>query len=96
MKPSIRLFGTKILVGLTVEENKETKTEGGIIIPASVNSNSEKARTKWAEVKLVGNEVKNIKEGDVVLYDMYSATGIHVDGVDYIIVREEDLVAART
>lgn len=93
MKPSVKLFGTKILVSLPSKAAGETKSAGGIIIPASANS--EKDRTKWAEVMLIGNEVKNIKEGDVVLYDMYSATGINIDGADYIIVREEDLVAAR-
>ena len=48
MKPSVKLFGTKILVSLPSKTAGETKSAGGIIIPASANS--EKDRTKWASV----------------------------------------------
>jgi chaperonin GroES len=41
----------------------------------------------------VGPDVKDVKKGDKVVYKEYSTTEIKVDGVDYIILKEEDVLA---
>ncbi len=95
MSPAIKMFGDKILIEKRSDNTKlETKTNGGIIIPASVQQ--EQGRTKWGTALRVGVKAELVKEGDEVMYDMYSSTSISVDGVEYIIVREQDLVCART
>ena len=46
-----------------------------------------------AEVKAVGGEVKNVKVGDKIVYKEYSTTDLKIDGTEYLIVREEDILA---
>ena len=52
-----------------------------------------KEKPNTATVESVGPEVKGIKKGDRILYREYSATEIKYDGVDYLIVKEEDILA---
>ena len=44
-------------------------------------------------VESVGPEVKAVKKGDKIVYKEYSTTEIKVDGTEYIIVKEEDVLA---
>jgi len=75
----------------------ETKTKGGIIIPDS-------AKEKPIEGKVVavgnGKVLKDgksrpvdVKVGDTVLFGKYSGTEVKLDGVDHVILREDDLLA---
>ena len=41
----------------------------------------------------MGKDVKDIKKGDKIVYKEYSTTEIKIDGVDYIILKEEDVLA---
>lgn len=77
-----------------VEE--ESKTKGGIIIPDT-------AKEKPAEGKIVaigngkvGDDGKRIalevKVGDRVLFGKYSGTEVKVDGEEYLIMREDDVL----
>ncbi len=77
-----------------VEE--EEKTKGGIIIPDT-------AKEKPAEGKIVavgngkvGDDGKRIplevKEGDRVLFGKYSGTEVKVEGEDFLIMREDDIL----
>ena len=70
----------------------EEKTAGGIIIPDTA-----KEKPQRGTVVAVGpgknNEPLTVKEGDVVLYAKYAGTEISIDGEDYLIMRESDLVA---
>lgn len=52
-----------------------------------------KEKPNTATVESIGPDVKNIKKGDRILYREYSATEIKLDGTDYLIVREEDVLA---
>jgi chaperonin GroES len=45
-----------------------------------------------AVVEAVGPEAKGVKKGDKILFKEYSATDIKVDGVEYLIVKEEDIL----
>jgi chaperonin GroES len=52
-----------------------------------------KEKPNTATVESIGPDVKNIKKGDRILYREYSATEIKYDGKDYLIVKEEDVLA---
>jgi chaperonin GroES len=70
----------------------EQKTAGGIIIPDTAKEKPQKG-----VVVAVGNGKKDepltVKVGDLVLYGKYSGTEINVDGKDYLIMRESDILA---
>lgn len=75
----------------------EVKTSTGIYIPDNAKEKPQKGT-----VVAAGPGVKNdqgvaialeVKVGDVVLYGKYSGTEITVDGKDYLIVRESDILA---
>ena len=52
-----------------------------------------KEKPNTATVESIGPDVKNIKKGDRILYREYYATEIKLDGTDYLIVKEEDVLA---
>ena len=52
-----------------------------------------KAKPKTAKVVSVGSDVKQVKKGDVIIYKSYSTTDVEVGGKDYILVKEEDVLA---
>ncbi len=70
----------------------ETKTKSGIIIPDSAKEKPQKG-----EVVAVGpgkkDEPTTVKVGDTVLYGKYSGTEINIDGADFLIMRESDILA---
>jgi chaperonin GroES len=70
----------------------EEKTAGGIIIPDTAKEKPQKGT-----VVAVGpgkkDEPMTVKVGDLVLYGKYSGTEITVDGGNYLIMRESDIVA---
>jgi chaperonin GroES len=69
----------------------EEKTKGGIIIPDTA-----KEKPQRGEVVAVGpgkEDVKmTVKVGDVVLYGKYSGQELSYEGVDYLIMREDDVL----
>ncbi|MBQ5491760.1 MAG: co-chaperone GroES [Treponema sp.] len=70
----------------------ETKSAGGIIIPETAQE-----KTQQATVTAVGpgteKEKITVKVGDVVLYDKYAGTNIKIDGDDYLILKNADIIA---
>jgi len=70
----------------------EEKTAGGIIIPDTAKEKPQKGT-----VVAVGpgkkDEPMTVKVGDSVLYGKYAGTEITIDGVNYLIMRESDIVA---
>lgn len=68
-------------------ESEET-TKSGIILPDSA-----KEKPEQGKVVAVGADVKEVKTGDKVLYSKYGPTEVKVDGEDYMIVKEEDVLA---
>ena len=69
----------------------ETKTASGIIIPDTA-----KEKPQEGTVVAVGpgkvDEPTTVKEGDKVLYGKYSGSELKLDGKDYLIVKESDLL----
>jgi chaperonin GroES len=74
----------------------EEVTKGGIVLPGSA-----KEKPQMAEVIAVGPggvvEGKDItmyvKVGDKVIYSKYAGTEVKLDSVEYIVVRQNDILA---
>ncbi len=63
------------------------KTASGLYIPDAAKEKPQKG-----EIKAIGNEVKNVKIGDVILFDKYSGSKITIDSQEYLILKEEDIL----
>jgi chaperonin GroES len=46
-----------------------------------------------AKVVAVGKDIKEIKKDDLIVYKEYSVTEVKTGGVEYLIVKEEDILA---
>lgn len=66
----------------------EEKSAAGIILPSDAQE-----KPKQAKVLAVGDDVKSIKKGDMVLYKSYGPDEVKVDGAEYLIAKEEDILA---
>ncbi len=70
----------------------ETKTASGIIIPDTAKEKPQKGK-----VVAVGPGTKDedmtVKVGDSVLYGKYAGTDLKLEGTDYLIMRESDILA---
>ena len=75
----------------------ETKTSGGIIIPDNAKEKPQKAEVIAVgpgKISDKGQKIEmTLKKGDKVLYGKYSGTEITVDGQEYLITRESDILA---
>lgn len=66
----------------------ESKTASGLYLPDSA-----KEKSKTAEVQAIGDKVKSVKIGDRIIFKEYSTSDIKIDGVEYLIIKEEDVLA---
>jgi chaperonin GroES len=89
----IRPLQDRIVVRRVQEEEK---TKGGIIIPDSA-----KEKPIEGEVIAVGNgkvleggkiQALDVKKGDRILFGKYAGTEIKIDGVEHLILREEEVL----
>ena len=87
--PGIKPLYDRILVK-RVEQ--ESKSKGGIIIPDTAKEKPQKGA-----VVAVGPGTKDepvtVKVGDTVLYGKYAGTELKLEGSDYLIMRESDILA---
>jgi chaperonin GroES len=88
-KINIQPLADRVLI---VPAAAETKTSSGIIIPDSAKEKPQKG-----SVVAVGPGTKEnpitVKAGDSVLYGKYAGTELQHDGVDYLIMKESDILA---
>ena len=75
----------------------ETKTKGGIVLPDTAKEKPQEGKVvAVGKGKVLENgttQAPEVKVGDKVLYGKYSGTSITIDGEEYLIVREEEIVA---
>ncbi len=75
----------------------EEKTQGGIVLPDSAKEKPTKGKViSVGEGKLLDNGKRAallVKKGDRVLYGKYAGTEITVGGKDYLILKENDILA---
>lgn len=73
------------------------KTQGGIVLPDSAKEKPTKGKViSVGEGKLLDSGERAellVKKGDKVLYGKYAGTEITVDGKDYLILKENDILA---
>ncbi len=70
----------------------ETTTASGIIIPDSAKEKPQKG-TVVAVGKGTKDQPMTVKKGDIVLYAKYAGTELSLEGKDYLIMRESDILA---
>ncbi|MBQ3318447.1 co-chaperone GroES [Candidatus Saccharibacteria bacterium] len=63
------------------------KTESGLFRPDSAKTEAEYV------VESVGAEVKQVKKGDKVVFKEYSGTNVKINDEEYVVVKEEDVLA---
>jgi chaperonin GroES len=94
MEVSVKPLADRVLVK---PADAEQTTKSGIIIPDTAKEKPMRGTVVAAgegKVADSGNLVKlQVKAGDEVLYGKYAGTEINVDGADYLIMRESDILA---
>jgi chaperonin GroES len=70
------------------QEEAVTKTASGLYLPDKATE-----KPKVAKVLKVGKNVKDVKVGDRIVYKSYSTTDIKLDDTEYVLVKEEDILA---
>lgn len=89
----VRPLGDRVLVKRLEEEEK---TKGGIIIPDTA-----KEKPQQGKIVAVGNGrvtedgkviPMNVKVGEKVLFQKYSGSDIKIEGEEYLIMREEEIL----
>lgn len=84
----------RILIKRVEEENK---TKGGIIIPDAAKEKPQEGLVVAVgpgKVTETGTRVApEVKAGDKILFGKYSGTDIKIDGVEHLILREDDVLA---
>lgn len=90
----IRPLNDRILV-LRMEEDE--KTSGGIIIPDSAKEKPQKGKVVAVGTGKVDKDGKktplDVKAGDQVLFAKYAGTEFKLDGVEHLVMREDDILA---
>ncbi|MDR2135335.1 MAG: co-chaperone GroES [Treponema sp.] len=83
----VKPLADRVIVKL---EKSETKSAGGIIIPDTAQE-----KTQSGVVVEVGDdkEVIKVSPGQKILYDKYAGTQIKIDGVEYLILKMQDILA---
>lgn len=76
--------------------DEESKTAGGLYIPDSAKEKPQQGKViavGKGKIKEDGTLIPiEVKPGDKVLFGKYSGTEIKLDGKDYLIVREDDVL----
>lgn len=90
----IKPIGDRVLVK---QLEPEEKSKGGIILPDTA-----KEKPKEGKVKAVGTgkilengkiQPLNVKAGDHILFSSYAGTEVRIDDEEYLIMKEEDILA---
>jgi len=92
--PKIRPLGEKVLIKrLEAEE----KTKGGIVLPDTAKEKPQKGKVlAVGDGKLMDDGKRaafQVKKGDIVLFTSYAGTEIKIEGEEYLLMNESDIVA---
>lgn len=90
---SLRPLSDRILVERVAED---TKTKGGIIIPDTAKEKPAEGKIVAAGNGRMGEDGKllamDVKVGDRILFSKYGGTDVKIDGADYLILRQDDVL----
>ena len=87
----VRLTGDRLVV--RAPDNGERKSTGGLLIPATAMPAPK--RLMWADVALVGPDVRVAKLGDRVLFLPQSGLEVELEGEEVLVLRERDVQAVQ-
>ena len=73
---------------VAVNEEAEAKTKSGLYLPDNAQE-----KPKTAKIVAVGPAARQVKVGSRIVYKSYSTTEVKVEGTNYILVKEEDILA---
>ena len=90
MSVNIQPLADRVLVEPAAAEEK---TASGIIIPDTAKEKPQRGTVVAAVGPGKPDEPTTVKVGDVVLYGKYAGTELQVEGVDYMMMRESDILA---
>jgi chaperonin GroES len=85
-KATIKPVGKRVLVR---PESAEEKTKSGIIIPDTAR----KEKPERGEVIAIGESLEGVSVGDTIVFSKYGYDDIKIDGVEYYVVKHDDVVA---
>ncbi len=90
----IRPLGDKVLVERV---EAESKTAGGIVLPDTAKEKPQRGKVvNVGAGKMLENGTRKdvqVKKGDTVLFTSYAGTEIKIDGKEYLIMDESDIMA---
>lgn len=93
--PKIRPLHDRVLVE-RLEENAE-KSSGGIIIPDTAKEKPQRGKVVALGEGKIGDDGKrqkmDVKKGNQVLFGKYAGSEIKLNGTEYLIMREDDILA---
>lgn len=82
---NIKPLADRVVVKITEQEEK---TKSGIILPDTA-----KEKPEQGKVISKGKDVKEVKEGDIVMFAKYGPTEVKVEGEELLVIKEEDILA---
>jgi chaperonin GroES len=90
----IRPLGERVIVTALAQEEK---TKGGIILPDTAKEKPQQGEVVAVGTGKITEEGKtipmNVKTGDKILYGKYSGTEVKIDGEEYLIIKESEILA---
>jgi chaperonin GroES len=88
----VKLTGDRLVVQLPA--NGERRSASGLLIPATAAPAPR--RLEWADVRLIGPDVRVAKQGDRVLFLPSSGLEVELGGQEMVLLRERDVQAVST
>lgn len=91
---TVKPLGDRVFIKIS---EKEEKTAGGIFLPDTA-----KEKPQIGEISAVGagklddkgvRQPLEVKVGDKVLYSKYAGNELKIDGVEYVLLAEKDILA---
>ena len=84
MKLKLKPLKDRVFVSYSEEADR---TKGGLYVPDTA-----KEKPQQGKVEAVGSEVKEVKVGNIILFDRYSGSKVNIDNVEHLIIKEEDIL----
>lgn len=71
-----------------IPQDVTTQTDGGILLPDVATD-----KPTRGTVVAIGQKVDNVQVGDTVLYSRFAGTEVTLDGTDYLLLTQGDILA---
>lgn len=84
-KATLQPLGNRVVAQT---EKAQSKTASGLYIPDNAQQKS-----KVATVTAIGPAVTHVQEGDKIIYKEFAATEIKMQGEEYLVINQEDVLA---